>query len=207
MKCMSPRTWTNSLNIANNLNLRFCQCDTLHFLGKEMGIWEGFPSIIGYSLVLAMNISFVPHFRGKIFAVNRDSWFSFRLWLWILGFWHWRKLYLEGLNGVTPRRGGHAMTMPVNIQRASFWIDKSRKMLASYPELCIHYISSLCASFPYSAFTMLFVSSHPHFANLIEHGAYGRKDFRISPSRAIYHIKHMVNVSFQTFLCSVPSCE
>ena len=54
---------------------------------------------------------------------------------------------------------------------------------------------------------MLFVSSHPHFANLIEHGAYGRKDFRISPSRAIYHVKHMVNVSFQTFLCRVPSCE
>ena len=34
-----------------------------------------------YALVLAsaVNISFVPHFRGKIFAVNRDSWFSFRL--------------------------------------------------------------------------------------------------------------------------------
>ena len=38
-----------------------------------MGLWEGFTSIIGYALMLAVSISFVPHFGGKKIAVNRDS--------------------------------------------------------------------------------------------------------------------------------------
>jgi hypothetical protein len=46
-----------------------------------------------------------------------------------------------------------------------------------------------------------------HFVNLIEHGAYGRKNFRISPSWAVYRVDHMVNVSLQIVLCRVPSCE
>ena len=47
----------------------------------------------------------------------------------------------------------------------------------------------------------------PQFANLIEHGAYGRKNFRISPSWAVYRVEHMVNVSIQILLRGVPSCE
>ena len=47
----------------------------------------------------------------------------------------------------------------------------------------------------------------PHFANLIDHSAYGRKNFRISPSWAVYHVEHLVNVSNQILLCRVPSCE
>ena len=35
-----------------------------------MGIWEGFPSIIGYSLVLAVNISFVLTLGGKILLLT-----------------------------------------------------------------------------------------------------------------------------------------
>ena len=30
-----------------------------------MGLWEGFTSIIGYALMLAVNIPFFPHFEGK----------------------------------------------------------------------------------------------------------------------------------------------
>ena len=47
----------------------------------------------------------------------------------------------------------------------------------------------------------------PHFANLIEHGPYGSKNFRISPNWAVYRVEHMVNVSNQILLCRVPSCE
>ena len=47
----------------------------------------------------------------------------------------------------------------------------------------------------------------PHFANMIEHSAHGRKIFRISPSWAIYRVEHIVNVSLQIVLCRVPSCE
>ena len=47
----------------------------------------------------------------------------------------------------------------------------------------------------------------PHFANLIEHGAYGRKNSQISPSCAIYRVEHMVNVSMQILLRRVPSDE
>ena len=47
----------------------------------------------------------------------------------------------------------------------------------------------------------------PQFANLIEHGAYGRKNFRISPSWAVYRVEHMVNVSIQILLHGVSSCE
>ena len=70
----------------------------------------------------------------------------------------------------------------------------------------VHGISSSFSPFPYTS-SALFVSSRLHFANLIKHGAYGRKNFRISPSWAIYHVEHMVNVSLQTPLCRVPSCE
>ena len=47
----------------------------------------------------------------------------------------------------------------------------------------------------------------PHFANMIERGGYGCKNFRISPSGAVYRIEQMVNVSNQILLCRVPSCE
>ena len=47
----------------------------------------------------------------------------------------------------------------------------------------------------------------PHFANMIERGGYGRKNFRISSSGAVYRIEQMVNVSIQILLCRVPSCE
>ena len=47
----------------------------------------------------------------------------------------------------------------------------------------------------------------PHFTNMIERGAYRRKNFRISPSWAVYCVEHMVNVSIQILLCRVPSCE
>ena len=46
-----------------------------------------------------------------------------------------------------------------------------------------------------------------YFVNLIEHGAHGRKNFRISPSWAVYRVEHMVNVSIQILLRGVPSCE
>ena len=47
----------------------------------------------------------------------------------------------------------------------------------------------------------------PHFAKLIKRGAYGRKNFRINPSWAVYRVEHMVHVLLQIFLCRVPSCE
>ena len=47
----------------------------------------------------------------------------------------------------------------------------------------------------------------PHFVKLIKHGAYGRKNFRINPSRAVYRVEHTVHVLLQIFLCRVPSCE
>ena len=47
----------------------------------------------------------------------------------------------------------------------------------------------------------------PHFSNLIEHGAYGRKNFQISPSWAIYRVEHLVNVSMQILPRRVPSDE
>ena len=53
--------------------------------------------------------------------------------------------------------------------------------------------------------------SHPdlrsHFVNVIEHGAYSLKNFRISPSWAAYRIKHIVNVLLQILLCRIPSCD
>ena len=129
-----------------------------------MGRWEGFTSIIGYALMLAVSISFVPHFGGKKLLLTVNHWFFF-FWLWILGFLWWSssalssvKLYLKYLNGVTPDWGDMRWAMPVNIWRESFWIDKSRKMLASYPNF-VHGISSSCAPFPYSTSTMLFSSS------------------------------------------------
>ena len=42
---------------------------------------------------------------------------------------------------------------------------------------------------------------------MIQRGAYGRKNFRISPTWGVYRIEHMVNVSLQILLCRVPSCE
>ena len=42
---------------------------------------------------------------------------------------------------------------------------------------------------------------------MIERGVYGRKNFRISPSWAIYRVEHMANVSLQILLCRFPSCE
>ena len=42
-----------------------------------MGLWEGFTSIIGFAMVLAVNISFVPHFGGKKIDINRDSFVFF----------------------------------------------------------------------------------------------------------------------------------
>ena len=41
----------------------------------------------------------------------------------------------------------------------------------------------------------------------IERGAYGFKNFRISPSWAEYRIHYMVNVSLQILLCRISSCE
>ena len=109
---------------------------------------------------------FLSSLLGKKNVVNSDSLcFLYRLRLWILGFLWWSslalssvKLYLEGLNGVTPLsslilkvrlarlrlvQGG--LAMPVDMRRESFWIDKSRKMLASYPELCIWYFKFVCS--------------------------------------------------------------
>ena len=97
--------------------------------------------------------------------------------------------------------GGHAMSN--GSEHTARVIEKCWHNIQN----CAHGISSSCAFFPNSDFTMLFVWSRHHFANLIEHGVYGRKNFRISPSWAIYHVKHMVNVSFQILLCRVPSRE
>ena len=47
----------------------------------------------------------------------------------------------------------------------------------------------------------------PNFAKLIEQGAYGRKNFQISPSWAIYRVEHLVNVSMQIPPRRVPSDE
>ena len=47
----------------------------------------------------------------------------------------------------------------------------------------------------------------PHFSNMIQRGAYGRKNFRISTSWAVYRVEHMVNISLQILLCRVPSRE
>ena len=164
MKHGPPKTWTNPLNIANNLNLRLCQCDTLHFLGRGMGLWEGFTSIIGYALMLAVSISFVPHFGGKKIAVNRDSlvfffltmntWFSMVI---ILGIVVSETLF-ERFKRCYPRLRRHEMSNASEHTASIFWIHKSRKMLASYPNF-VHGISSSCAPFPYSASTMLFSSS------------------------------------------------
>ena len=33
-----------------------------------------------------------------------------------------------------------------------------------------------------------------HFANMIERGAYGRKNVQIGPSWAVYRVEHMVNL-------------
>ena len=46
-----------------------------------------------------------------------------------------------------------------------------------------------------------------NFVKVIEQGAHGRKNFRISPGWAVYRVEHIVNVSLQIFLCRIPSCE
>ena len=92
----------------------------------------------------------------------------------------------------------------------SFWVDKSKKL---YPALCtrVSIIVTWYFKFVYSALRCCLSTPdlRPHFANMIERGAYRRKNFRISrsPSWAVYCVEHMVNVSIQILLCRVPSCE
>ena len=74
----------------------------------------------------------------------------------------------------------------------SFWVDKSKKLCpALYTRVSIivtWYLSSCimllrcCLSTP---------DLRPHFANRIERGAYRRKNFRISPSWAVYCVEHI----------------
>ena len=68
---------------------------------------------------------------------------------------------------------------------------------------------NLCAPFLYVLLRCCLSCLHlrSYFVNVIEHGAHGRKNFRISPSWAIYRIDHMVYVSLQILLCRVLSCE
>ena len=68
---------------------------------------------------------------------------------------------------------------------------------------------NLCAPFPYVVLRCCLscFDHRSYFVNVIEHGAHGRKNFRISPSWAVYRIEHMVYVSLQILLGSVPSCE
>ena len=70
---------------------------------------------------------------------------------------------------------------------------------------------NLCAAFPYDEVLLQCCLSCldlcSYFVNVIEHGAHGRKNFRISPSWAVYRIDHMVYVLLQTLLCRVPSSE
>ena len=70
------------------------------------------------------------------------------------------------------------------------------------------YFKFMC-SFPYvlSRCCLSCLHLRSYFVNVIERGAHGCKNFRISSSWAIYRIKHMVYVSLQIHLCSVPSCE
>ena len=70
---------------------------------------------------------------------------------------------------------------------------------------------NLCAAFPYDDVHLQCCLScldlRSYFVNLIEHGAHGRKNFRISPSWAVYRIGHMVYILLQTLLCRIPSSE
>ena len=77
-----------------------------------MGLWEGFTSIIGYALMLAVNIPFFPHFEGKKKLLLTVTLF-FKGYTWsfmviILGIVVFETLF-EGLNGITPRLGGYAI--------------------------------------------------------------------------------------------------
>ena len=89
-------------------------------------------------------------------------------------------------------------------------------MLASYPDN-VHGVSIIVKwyfKFVCSLFHIVLLRCclsrpdlRPHFAKLIDRSAYGRKNFRISPSWAVYRVEHMVNVSIQILLRRVPSCE
>lgn len=46
-----------------------------------------------------------------------------------------------------------------------------------------------------------------YFANEMKRGTYGFNIFRLSPSWAVYCVKHVVNVLLQILLHCVPSCE
>ena len=98
--------------------------------------------------------------------------------------------------------------MPVNIRRASFGFISREK--------CWHHIQTLYMVFQVRVLLFHIVLLRccsarpdlcPHFVKLIKHGAYGRKNFRINPSRAVHRVEHTVHVSLQIFLCRVPSCE
>ena len=69
----------------------------------------------------------------------------------------------------------------------------------------LHGISSSCIALSRCCLSQ--PDLRPKFANLIEHGAYRCKNFRISPTCVVYRVEHMVNVSNQILLCRVPSCE
>ena len=72
-------------------------------------------------------------------------------------------------------------------------------MVLQVPVLLFHIVLLRCC--------LIHPDLHPHFAKLIDHSAYGRKNFRISPSWAVYRVEHLVNVSNQILLCRVPSCK
>ena len=73
------------------------------------------------------------------------------------------------------------------------------QMVLQVPVLLFHIVLLRCC--------LIHPDLRPHFANMIERGGYGCKNFRISPSGAVYRIEQMVNVSNQILLCRVPSCE